>query len=121
MAHCDTCGRAHVMVIKKNTGCPCRVSRCVPCEYIHGPLEEIQTVSDDDQMVEYDHEKHEGMAQCDACEEWFPPMKTVMVDEKMFIQKCLECYDGEDARAYSFSNDDIYEDYSDEIPPEEEE
>jgi hypothetical protein len=74
-------------------------------------------------MVEYDPEIHGDMVQCDTCEEWFPPAKTVMVDAKMFIQKCVGCYDDEDSELskLTYDNSEVYEEYAEELPPEEEE
>ena len=42
-------------------------------------------------MVEFDPELHEDKAQCDICEEWFDPDKTVMVDAKLHILNCVTC------------------------------
>lgn len=62
-------------------------------------------------MVEFDPELHEDKAQCDICEEWFDPDKTVMVDVKLHILNCVTCKDQIDTGAYyKFLKEDTEED-----------
>lgn len=72
-------------------------------------------------MVEYDPEIHEGMAQCDICEDWHDPENTVMVNHRLFILNCIQCKDDDMSELrymYLKENEEIEELIVEEIPQE---